>query len=81
MPGTYPAGPADLRAEGVGVELTIDGMLVVADRSDLAAFTAQGLRPNSSNFTHPCGGLGQLVLQPHVGQRCWRRKAKSEGKT
>jgi len=40
MPGTYPAGPADLRADGVGVELTIDGMLVVADRSDLAAFTA-----------------------------------------
>lgn len=43
MPGT-PApttpAPGDFRADGVGVELTIDATLVVADRSDLAAFTA-----------------------------------------
>jgi hypothetical protein len=46
MPGTYPAGPADLHADVVGVELTIDGMLVVADRVDLAEFTALGIRAN-----------------------------------
>lgn len=46
MPGTYPAGPADLHADVVGVELTIDGVLVVADRLDLAEFTALGIRAN-----------------------------------
>jgi hypothetical protein len=46
MPGTYPAGPSDLHADVVGVELTIDGMLVVADRLDLAEFTALGIRAN-----------------------------------
>jgi hypothetical protein len=46
MPGIYPAGPADLHADVVGVELTIDGMLVVADRLDLAEFTALGIRAN-----------------------------------
>ncbi|MEI6131142.1 MAG: ESX secretion-associated protein EspG, partial [Planctomycetota bacterium] len=46
MPGTYPAGPADLHADVVGVELTIDGLLVVADRLDLAEFTALGIRAN-----------------------------------
>ena len=46
MPGTYPAGPGDLHADVVGVELTIDGMLVVADRLDLAEFTALGIRAN-----------------------------------
>ncbi len=46
MPGAYPAGPADLHADIVGVELTIDGMLVVADRFDLAEFTALGIRAN-----------------------------------
>ena len=45
MPGTYPA-PGDLHADVVGVELTIDGMLVVADRLDLAEFTALGIRAN-----------------------------------
>jgi hypothetical protein len=45
MPGTYPA-PGDLHADVVGVELTIDGMLVVADRFDLAEFTALGIRAN-----------------------------------
>ena len=46
MPGTYPTGPADLHADVVGVELTIDGLLVVADRLDLAEFTALGIRAN-----------------------------------
>ena len=45
MPGTYPA-PGDLHADVVGVELTIDGVLVVADRLDLAEFTALGIRAN-----------------------------------
>ena len=45
-PGTYPAGRADLHADVVGVELTIDGMLVVADRLDLTEFTALGIRAN-----------------------------------
>ena len=46
MPGTYPAGPANLHADVVGVELTIDGVLVVADRLDLTEFTALGIRAN-----------------------------------
>ena len=49
MPGTYPAGPA--HSDVVGVELTIDGLLVVADRLDLTGvtageFAALGIRPN-----------------------------------
>jgi hypothetical protein len=45
MPGTYPA-PGELHADVVGVELTIDGVLVVADRLDLAEFAALGIRAN-----------------------------------
>ncbi|OMC15304.1 ESX secretion-associated protein EspG [Mycobacterium sp. SP-6446] len=47
MSGPLATGPASLVDNVVGVEVTVDGMLVIADRMHLVDFpTALGIRPN-----------------------------------